>query len=63
MYEINDFCGHPRLTEVNDFIGIKVDVSGQKGNVTGMFTWKKYTCDSCKKLITVLQAVVENIDV
>jgi len=31
----------------------------QPGSVMGAFQWKKYTCDECGSLITILNAVVE----
>jgi len=55
-------CGHPKLTEIDQLTALEVSMEGQQGNIVGMFTWKKYTCDSCGKLITILQAVVEDID-
>lgn len=54
-------CNHPKLIEIDKLTGITIDTDGQKGNTTEMFLWKKYTCEKCKKLITVLEAVVENI--
>lgn len=57
-------CSHPKLTEADNFTGQVVIVEGEslKGNVIGMLTWKKYICDECGKLITILNAVVENIE-
>ena len=61
-------CIHPVLTEVGSgdkplvngsFTGVDIEITGQPGNVTGMFMWKKYTCAKCDRLITILQAVVE----
>lgn len=59
-------CRHPKLTEIvsnialmNSYVGVDIKATDQPGKVTGMFMWKKYTCDECGRLITVLQAVVE----
>jgi len=54
-----DTCNHPKLIEVDSFTASVVAIAGQSGNVDGMFMWKKYRCDQCHKLITILQAVVE----
>jgi len=60
--DINGMCSHSKLTEVDDITAMNIDIEGQKGNLTGMFHWKKYTCDVCKRLVTVLQAVVEDVE-
>lgn len=54
-------CGHPVLTEVvpKSATALDIEMIGEPGNVTGMFMWKKYECEQCHKLITILQAVVE----
>lgn len=52
-------CRHPKLTEIDNTTLIEFESRGQQGNVTGAFQWKKYTCDECDSLITVLHAVVE----
>lgn len=54
-------CRHPKLTEIDNLTGVDVNIAGQKGNVVGMFTWKKYYCKKCKCIITILNAVVEKL--
>ena len=52
-------CRHPKLTEIDQMTLIEYEAAGQQGSVTGAFNWKKYTCNECGGLITVLHAVVE----
>ncbi len=54
-------CGHPKLTEIDQTILVDYESIGQQGSVTGAFFWKKYTCDECGSLITILTAVVEKL--
>lgn len=52
-------CRHPKLTEIDQVTLLEYNSIGQQGSVIGAFQWKKYTCDKCGSLITVLNAVVE----
>jgi len=52
-------CRHPKLTEIDQTTLVNYESIGQQGNVTGAFFWKKYTCDECGDLITILSAVTE----
>jgi len=52
-------CRHPKLTEIDMMTLIDFESIGQQGSVTGAFQWKKYTCNECGGLVTVLNAVVE----
>jgi len=53
-------CRHPKLVEIDQFVLMECESIGQQGNIIGAFNWKKYEC-SC--LITVLQAVVEDVNI
>jgi len=53
-------CRHPALTEIDNLTLIELESNDQPGSVTGAFHWKKYTCNECGSLITVLRAVVEH---
>lgn len=52
-------CRHPKLTESDNFTALNIEMDDQRGNVIGSFQWKRYICDECGNLITVLHAVVE----
>lgn len=52
-------CRHSKLTEIDNITLMKFESEGQLGSVIGAFNWKKYTCDDCNSLITILNAVVE----
>ena len=57
-------CDHNNLRSYDKYTGIVVaDLRGDKGpsNLEGMFTYKKYICNDCEKIITVLNAVVEKL--
>lgn len=53
-------CAHPNLTEIDNLVAVEISIEGQEGGVTGAFQYKKYRCERCKALITILHAVVEN---
>jgi len=53
-------CRHPILTEIDNMTLVDFEAKGQQGSVTGAFQWKKYTCNECGGLVTVLHAVVEH---
>lgn len=60
-------CEHNGLIALDDFTGSAVDVKyerdiGHSSKVCGMFMYKKYKCINCKKIITILQAVVEEAE-
>lgn len=61
--EIKTVCGHDNLTSYGNYTGIVVTVDDQidtgSSKVEGMFTYKKYKCVDCDKIITILNAVVE----
>lgn len=63
--ETNDVCGHDNLTSYGDYTALVVAVDDQinvgPSKVEGMFTYKKYKCVDCGKIITVLNAIVEKI--
>ena len=52
-------CGHSNLSEIGNFTGIYVKVQDQPGNVIEAFHWRKYKCNKCSCIITILSAVVE----
>lgn len=52
-------CRHPILTEIDNMTLVDYESIGQQGSVTGAFQWKKYICDECGSLVTILNAVVE----
>lgn len=52
-------CRHPKLTEIDQMTLIEYESIGQQGSVTEAFFWKKYVCDECGSLITILSAVAE----
>lgn len=56
-------CEHNNLTVYGNYTGIIVTVDDQSdtgpSKVEGMFTYKKYRCIDCDKIITVLNAIVE----
>lgn len=58
-------CAHNILAACGNFTGIIVTVDDQidtgSSRVDGMFTYKKYVCVDCRKIITVLNAVVEKV--
>ena len=54
-------CGHPKLTETDQMTLMEYEAAGQRGKVIGAFNWKKYTCDECGNLITILSAVTERL--
>ena len=60
--KINTACQHSKLTQADNFVGLEVNVDGQPGNVVGAFNWKKYICDECANIVTVLSAVVEKVE-
>ena len=55
-------CRHPKLIEVDGHTLIEYNSEGQLGNVIGGFNWKKYICDECGNMVTVLSAVVEKYE-
>ena len=55
-------CQHNKLVAINDFAGIEVHVEDAPTKVSGMFTFKQYKCDDCGRIVTVLNAVVEEIE-
>ena len=55
-------CQHNRLIALDNFTGIEVNIENSLSKVCGMFTYKKYKCEECERIITVLNAVVEEID-
>jgi hypothetical protein len=60
--KIESACGHNNLTSYGNYTGIVVTVDDQidtGSKVEGMFTYKKYECIDCGKIITILNAVVE----
>lgn len=61
--EREKICPHNKLTAIDNIIGtylnIQDDCKSNFSNVCGMFTYKKYICVNCKKIITVLNAIVE----
>ncbi len=52
-------CRHSKLTETDNFTALNISMDDHRGNVTGSFQWKRYICNECDSLITVLHAVVE----
>lgn len=56
-------CGHNHLSVYDDYTGmvVKIENNVKSSKVEGMFTYKKYKCNICGKIITVLNAVVEKI--
>lgn len=55
-------CEHPKLIAIDNITLMNYESVGQQGSVTGAFFWKKYTCDECSSLITVLSAVAEKLE-
>lgn len=69
MLETEIICKHEKLTKLDDFGGVEVNVerpvfnrTHSESRVTGMFIWKKYACDNCGKIITILNAVIEEAE-
>ena len=64
--KVESVCDHNNLTSYANYTGIVVTVDDQidtgPSRVEGMFTYKKYECVDCDKIITVLNAVVERKD-
>ncbi|MCK5613786.1 hypothetical protein KAR91_68610 [Candidatus Pacearchaeota archaeon] len=52
-------CRHPKLIEIDQITLVDYECIDPQGSVTGAFQWKKYTCNECGSLVTVLNAVVE----
>jgi len=52
-------CRHPILTEIDNLTLVDLEAKDQPGSVMGAFQWKKYTCNECNCIVTVLNAVVE----
>jgi len=52
-------CRHPTLTEIDQMTLVDFEAKDQQGSVIGAFQWKKYRCNECNCIVTVLNAVVE----
>ena len=58
--KVKIICSHDNLLACDKYVGIVVNVFDPgSSQVEGMFTFKKYRCADCSKIITVLNAVVE----
>ena len=55
-------CQHNRLIALNDYAAIEANVEDSLSKVSGMFSYKKYSCENCGKIITILNAVVEETE-
>lgn len=63
--KIESVCEHNNLTSYGNYTGIVITVDDQintdSSKVEGMFTYKKYKCVDCGKVITILNAIVEKV--
>jgi len=61
--KVESACSHNTLISYGNYTGLVVTVDDQTNtnpsSIEGMFTYKKYECVDCGKIITVLNAVVE----
>jgi len=55
-------CEHNKLIAIDDYTGIQGNFENKTNSqICGMFVYKKYKCEDCGRIITVLNAVVEEI--